>query len=103
MSFLVPEFSLEVVAGFLGFFIVDADGVVLPGCCKIDAVVGVVEREDLVVGLVALPEHFASLGVELEEVRGEALEWSTTRGSRSGRVAWQFVVDLAGRLGKNVS
>jgi len=29
----------------------------------------------------------------------EALEWSTTRGSRSGRVAWQFVQDLAGRLG----
>jgi predicted AAA+ superfamily ATPase len=31
--------------------------------------------------------------------RGEALEWSTTRGARSGRVAWQFVQDLAGRLG----
>jgi len=34
-----------------------------------------------------------------EELRREALEWSTTRGSRSGRVAWQFVQDLAGRLG----
>ncbi len=31
--------------------------------------------------------------------RAEALEWSTTRGARSGRVAWQFVQDLAGRLG----
>ena len=29
----------------------------------------------------------------------EALEWATTRGARSGRVAWQFVQDLAGRLG----
>jgi predicted AAA+ superfamily ATPase len=29
----------------------------------------------------------------------EALEWSITRGSRSGRVAWQFIQDLAGRLG----
>jgi len=29
----------------------------------------------------------------------EALEWSTTRGSRSGRVAWQYIQDLAGRLG----
>jgi hypothetical protein len=29
----------------------------------------------------------------------EALEWATTRGSRSGRVAWQYVQDLAGRLG----
>jgi predicted AAA+ superfamily ATPase len=35
-------------------------------------------------------------GAELER---EALEWSTTRGSRSGRVAWQFTQELAGRLG----
>jgi hypothetical protein len=34
-----------------------------------------------------------------EALHHEALEWSTTRGSRSGRVAWQFVQDLAGRLG----
>jgi uncharacterized protein len=34
-----------------------------------------------------------------EAVHRDALEWSTTRGSRSGRVAWQFVQDLAGRLG----
>lgn len=33
------------------------------------------------------------------DVRREALEWSITRGSRSGRVAWQFIQDLAGRLG----
>jgi uncharacterized protein len=33
-----------------------------------------------------------------ERLRQEALEWATTRGSRSGRVAWQFVQDLAGRL-----
>jgi predicted AAA+ superfamily ATPase len=33
----------------------------------------------------------------------DALEWSTTRGSRSGRVAWQFVQDLAGRLGVAMS
>ena len=47
-------------------------------------------------------EHF-KLGVTLEGIRGEALEWSTTRGSRSGRVAWQFVVDLAGKLGKTLA
>jgi predicted AAA+ superfamily ATPase len=35
-----------------------------------------------------------------ETLRAEALEWATTRGSRSGRVAWQFIQDLAGRLGK---
>jgi uncharacterized protein len=34
-----------------------------------------------------------------EMVHREALEWATTRGARSGRVAWQFVQDLAGRLG----
>ncbi len=36
--------------------------------------------------------------VDAEQLRREALEWATTRGSRSGRVAWQFVQDLAGRL-----
>jgi predicted AAA+ superfamily ATPase len=34
-----------------------------------------------------------------DELRREALEWATTRGSRSGRVAWQYVQDVAGRLG----
>jgi uncharacterized protein len=36
---------------------------------------------------------------EPEALRREALEWATTRGARSGRVAWQFVQDLAGRRG----
>lgn len=31
---------------------------------------------------------------------GEAIGWATRRGSRSGRVAWQYIVDLAGRAGK---
>ncbi len=43
-------------------------------------------------------EHLG-LAVDAERLRAEALEWATTRGSRSGRVAWQFVQDLAGRLG----
>jgi predicted AAA+ superfamily ATPase len=34
-----------------------------------------------------------------EALAAEALEWATTRGARSGRVAWQYVQDLAGRLG----
>jgi uncharacterized protein len=42
--------------------------------------------------------HFR-IPVDVETLRREALEWATTRGSRSGRVAWQFVQDLAGRLG----
>jgi len=36
-------------------------------------------------------------------LRREALEWATTRGARSGRVAWQYVQDLAGRLGVRMS
>ena len=42
------------------------------------------------------------LEVERETLRAEAREWAVTRGSRSGRVAWQFVQDLAGRLGKRL-
>ncbi len=34
-----------------------------------------------------------------DELRAEALEWQATRGARSGRVAWQFFTDLAGRRG----
>jgi predicted AAA+ superfamily ATPase len=33
------------------------------------------------------------------DLRAEAIEWSQTRGGRSGRVAWQYVTDLAGRRG----
>ena len=40
--------------------------------------------------------------VEWQTVRAEAVEWQTTRGSRSGRVAWQYFVDLAGRLGVRI-
>jgi uncharacterized protein len=39
------------------------------------------------------------LKVDAAELKREALEWSITRGARSGRVAWQFIQDLAGRLG----
>ncbi len=42
------------------------------------------------------------LDVAPQRLRAEALEWSTTRGARSGRVAWQFIQDLAGRLGKRL-
>ncbi|MFD1701388.1 ATP-binding protein [Methylopila henanensis] len=45
--------------------------------------------------------YVANLGLDVapDQLRREALEWATTRGSRSGRVAWQFVQDLAGRVG----
>jgi predicted AAA+ superfamily ATPase len=43
--------------------------------------------------------HF-KLKIDPMLLRAEALEWSTTRGARSGRVAWQYIQDLAGRLGQ---
>ena len=42
--------------------------------------------------------HF-KIDIPEADLEREALEWSTTRGSRSGRVAWQFVQEVAGRLG----
>jgi len=39
------------------------------------------------------------LDIDAETLRAEAIEWQATRGSRSGRVAWQFFTDLAGRHG----
>ena len=46
-------------------------------------------------------DHF---GLEQDRAltRAEALEWATTRGARSGRTAWQYVQDLAGRLGRTL-
>ena len=37
--------------------------------------------------------------IDAETLRAEAIEWQATRGSRSGRVAWQYFTDLAGRRG----
>ena len=45
--------------------------------------------------------HFG-LDYDADKLRAEAKEWSVTRGSRSGRVAWQYIQDLAGRLGKTL-
>lgn len=42
---------------------------------------------------------YFKINISEEELQRDALEWSTTRGARSGRVAWQFVQDLAGRMG----
>ena len=54
----------------------------------------------------AIVEGYArqfGLDMDTESLRAEAVEWSVTRGARSGRVAWQFIQDLAGRLGKQLS
>ena len=42
------------------------------------------------------------LDVPVEELRRQAIEWSVTRGSRSGRVAWHFIQEVAGQLGKKL-
>ena len=42
------------------------------------------------------------LALDPETLRAEAIEWQATRGARSGRVAWQFFTDLAGRHGLSV-
>lgn len=44
-----------------------------------------------------------AIPAEPDELRRDALEWATTRGSRSGRVAWQFIHDLAGRRGVRIA
>ena len=53
------------------------------------------EYLDMVRGYVA---HYG-MTIDDDTLRHDALEWATTRGARSGRVAWQFIQDLAGRLG----
>ena len=53
----------------------------------------------------AMVEGYARrFGLDLprDRLEAEAVEWSVTRGARSGRVAWQFVQDLAGRLGQKL-
>jgi predicted AAA+ superfamily ATPase len=50
----------------------------------------------MIAGYVA---HYG-LKIAEEDWRARAVEWSMTRGARSGRVAWQYIQDLAGRLGQ---
>jgi predicted AAA+ superfamily ATPase len=54
---------------------------------------------DIVAGYAA---HFG-LKFEGADLQRRALEWSVTRGARSGRVAWQFIEDLAGELGQRLA
>lgn len=48
--------------------------------------------------------YCAAHGIEIDEATlyAEAIEWQATRGSRSGRVAWQYFTDLAGRRGSKI-
>ncbi|WP_170328911.1 ATP-binding protein [Ruegeria arenilitoris] len=55
--------------------------------------------------LAMIDRYCAAYGVSVapEPLRAEAIEWQATRGARSGRVAWQFFVDLAGRNGVHIA
>lgn len=50
--------------------------------------------------LAIIEAYMAAYGLHAEYWKAEAIEWAATRGARSGRVAWHFIQDLAGRLGK---
>ena len=54
--------------------------------------------QDVYVATVA--SYAQRLGLEFEP--GAAIQWATQRGSRSGRVAWQYIVELAGRAGRSL-
>lgn len=58
-------------------------------------------QDDYLAMVESYVRHYG-LGVDADELRRDALEWATTRGARSGRVAWQFTQDLAGRLGQKL-
>ncbi|MBN8954407.1 MULTISPECIES: ATP-binding protein [unclassified Rhizobium] len=54
-------------------------------------------QEDYLQMIDAYADYF-KFELERAQMHHEALEWATTRGARSGRVAWQYIQDLAGRL-----
>jgi predicted AAA+ superfamily ATPase len=54
-------------------------------------------QEDYLTMIDGYAGHF-KLTLDREKMHAEALEWATTRGARSGRVAWQYIQDLAGRM-----
>ncbi|MGV1917204.1 ATP-binding protein [uncultured Agrobacterium sp.] len=56
-------------------------------------------QDDYLMMIDGYADHF-DLGLARDVLHHEALEWATTRGGRSGRVAWQYIQDAAGRLRK---
>lgn len=54
-------------------------------------------QEDYLAMIDGYAKHYG-FTVETGTLHADALEWATTRGARSGRVAWQFIQDLAGRM-----
>ena len=56
-------------------------------------------QDDYLAMVFGYAERFG-LEMDSDKLQAESLEWATTRGARSGRTAWQYIQDLAGRLGK---
>ncbi|MBW9113209.1 ATP-binding protein [Rhizobium cauense] len=54
-------------------------------------------QDDYLAMIDGYADHF-KLPIDRQKMHSEALEWATTRGARSGRVAWQYIQDLAGRM-----
>ena len=52
--------------------------------------------------LAAVHAYAERFGLEVEHIERRALQWSVQRGARSGRVAMQFIRDLAGELGRTL-
>ena len=58
--------------------------------------------QDTYLGIVAGYAKAYGLKIDADKLREDAIAWSMARGARSGRVAWQFIQDLAGQLGKKL-
>jgi predicted AAA+ superfamily ATPase len=56
--------------------------------------------QEAYVGIVEGYARYHGLDLPAETLRSEAIAWAAERGARSGRVAWQYIQDLAGRLGR---
>ena len=59
------------------------------------------DQETYMAMIRAYARHY-KLRISDKALHAQAVEWSVTRGSRSGRVAWQFIQDVAGKLGKHL-
>ncbi len=58
--------------------------------------------QDIYLEIINSYAHEFEFEINKNELRSKALEWSITRGARSGRVAWQFILQLAGELNKKI-
>jgi hypothetical protein len=58
--------------------------------------------QDIFFDIIDSYAKYFRLKIKREDLHAGAVEWSVTRGARSGRVAWQYIQDVAGRLGQKL-